>query len=154
MSPWEAGRSEIERLITDRKLQQVPASRENAEALINTARQHLRSARTVIDDDPDGSYTLAYDAARKAMTAYLAVQGLRPTQAGGHVVLTEGARAQLGAAGRQIIDTFERMRRQRHQVEYPADIVEISKQDIEEDITKSDELVDKIQQLLEVLPVF
>ncbi len=48
------------------------------------------------------------------------------------MVMTEAARAQLGTQARQITDTLERMRRQRHQIECPADIVEITKQDIEE----------------------
>jgi uncharacterized protein (UPF0332 family) len=69
-------------------------------------------------------------------------------------VLTEAARAQAGTQARQITDTFERMRRQRHQIEYPADIVEITKQDVEEDIVKAEEILERIERLLDVLPVF
>lgn len=154
MSPWDVGRAEVERLISEKKLQRIPADRGRADALVEVARRHLSSAAAVVDSDLEGSYALAYDAARKAMTAYLAVQGLRPTQAGGHVVLTEAARAQLGDRAREMTDTFERMRRQRAQVEYPADFVQITKQDVEEDIGKAGEIVGKVEQLLDLLPVF
>jgi hypothetical protein len=43
-----------------------------------------------------GGYALAYDGARKALTAILENEGLRPTTRGGHLAVFEAVRAQLG----------------------------------------------------------
>ena len=50
----------------------------------------------LVETDPEGAYTLLYDASRLALTAALAVQGLRPTTRGGHVVVGDALRAQRG----------------------------------------------------------
>ena len=58
---------------------------------------------------------LAYDAARQALTALLAHQGLRPTTKGGHYAVEQAARAQFGPGFRQ----FGALRRRRNELEYP-----------------------------------
>jgi hypothetical protein len=80
---WEQGREAIDRMLADGELQRVPASREQADRLVAQARVHVASALTVCDADPPGGYALAYDGARKALTAILENQGLRPTSRGG-----------------------------------------------------------------------
>src|SRR5271157_1164112 len=95
MSAWSQGRAEIEALLAGGELQQVPASREQADRLLEQARHHLESAQTLRDFDPEGAYALVYDAARKALTAMLENQGLRPTSKGGHIVVFVAAKAQL-----------------------------------------------------------
>ena len=58
---------------------------------------------------------LAYDAARQALTALLAHQGLRPTTKGGHYAVEQAIRAQFGPGFRQ----FGALRRRRNELEYP-----------------------------------
>jgi HEPN domain-containing protein len=75
------------------------------------------SARRTADSDPEAACSVAYDAARKSATAVLAYQGLRPTSAGGHIVVVDVIRAQFpGVPGLVSID---RIRRRRNQAEYP-----------------------------------
>ena len=76
---WDKGRDEIERMLSDGYLQRVPASREHADRLLAEAERHLASAGSLAADDPQGAFALMYDASRKALTAILANQGLRPT---------------------------------------------------------------------------
>src|ERR1039458_780424 len=92
---WDQGRDVIGRMIADSQLQRVPASREHADRLVLQARQHLVSANGISEGDPAGGYTLVYDAARKAPTAVLENQGLRPTTRGGHLAAYEATRPQL-----------------------------------------------------------
>jgi hypothetical protein len=66
---WEQGRTVIERMLADGELQRVPASRAQADRLLAQARVHVASALKVCDDDPAEGYALAYDGARKALTA-------------------------------------------------------------------------------------
>jgi hypothetical protein len=60
---------------------------------------------------------LAYDAARKAATALLALQGLRPTTGGGHIAVVETIRAQFPDVPG--LKSLDRLRRRRNDVEYP-----------------------------------
>jgi HEPN domain-containing protein len=75
----------------------------------------LETATTAIQRDPDSAFVLAYDAARQALTAVLARQGLRPTTKGGHYAVGQAIRAQFGPGFRQ----FGALRRRRNELEYP-----------------------------------
>jgi hypothetical protein len=57
--------------------------------MLAAAAKHLNSAQVVARSDPDGAYTLLYDAARKSLAAVLQSQGLRPTSRGGHYAIQE-----------------------------------------------------------------
>lgn len=117
MARWGKGEATVTQLIEDRHLQRVATDSDTAAALITSAQRHVASARLTADGDPEASYTLAYDAARKSATALLAHQGLRPTTAGGHLAVVEAMRAQFpGVPGLTFID---RLRRRRNQAEYP-----------------------------------
>ena len=116
--PWTVGRERILELIDAGELERVAVNREHAQGLLLRARRHLKTAHRLVVDDPEGAYTLLYDASRLAMTAALAVQGLRPTTRGGHIVVGDALRAQRGphdAVGK----LYSRLRRTRHEVEYP-----------------------------------
>jgi hypothetical protein len=79
--------------------------------------RHVEAAKKIAEVDPAVAYALAYDAARKASTAVLAHQGLRPTTRGGHIAVIDAAEAQFpGVSGLRSLD---RLRRRRHQAEYP-----------------------------------
>src|SRR5579859_3764631 len=116
---WDQGRAVIDRMLADQQLQRVPASREHAGRLISQARKHLASAAEVCDEDPAGGYALVYDAARKALTAVLENQGLRPTSRGGHLAAYDAVRAQVDPPMGKIVRPFDRMR-QRADAEYPS----------------------------------
>ena len=71
--------------------------------------------------DPEGSYALSYDAARKALVGLLEAQGLRVTsKAGAHRTLYEIAKAQLDPPHGRTVRPFDRTRRRRNEVEYPS----------------------------------
>ncbi|MEO6997383.1 MAG: hypothetical protein ABI112_04810, partial [Terracoccus sp.] len=57
-------------------------------------------------------------AARKAMAAALAVQGLRATSAGWHLAVQEAVAAALGRSG-TVVRPFGRPRRTRNDADYP-----------------------------------
>jgi HEPN domain-containing protein len=114
---WGKGEATVTQLIDNRHLQRVAADSDTAISLLASAKRHVASARLTADSDPEASYSLAYDAARKASTALLAHQGLRPTTAGGHLAVVEIMRAQFpGVPG---LTSLDRLRRRRNQAEYP-----------------------------------
>jgi len=139
---WNQGREVIERMLDARELQRVPPSRDHADRLVEQARTHLASAGAVCDVDPSGAYALAYDAARKALTAVLENQGLRPTTRGGHLAAYEAVSAQLDPPLGATLRPFDRMRRQRHDAEYPpTDAPALTPDDVREDLPKAGEIV-------------
>jgi len=93
---WTTGREKVTELLGRGELEHVEVNPEHAKALINRADKHLATAHILVETDPEGAYTLLYDASRLALTAALAVQGLRPTTRGGHVVVGDALRAQRG----------------------------------------------------------
>ncbi|MPV48810.1 hypothetical protein GCG21_02040 [Pseudactinotalea sp. HY160] len=116
---WPQGEAEITDMIHRRELERVDPSPEHADLLIDQAAGHLSAAAPLIDHHPPSAFTLTYDAARKAMTAVLARQGLRPTTGGGHLAVQESIEAQLGPNVRHIVRPFRTMRRRRNESEYP-----------------------------------
>jgi HEPN domain-containing protein len=117
---WRKGEATVTQLIEERHLQRVAADSDTVSSLLASARRHVESARLTVDGDQEAAYSLGYDAARKAATALLAHQGLRPTTAGGHLAVVEVMRAQFpGVPG---LTSLDRLRRRRNQAEYPAPV--------------------------------
>lgn len=148
MTRWGTGREDVEAMVAAGDLEQVAPSTENATRLLAEAERHLRSAELVADADPAGGYDLLYAAARKAMAAALAVQGLRATSKGGHIAVQEAVTAQLGRSG-AVVRPFGRLRRTRNDADYPRlDTPELSAEDIAEDLPKAKEIVAAMQKLM------
>ncbi len=148
MPKWNKGSEVIERLLESRHLERVPADDHTVEALIASARRHVTSASTTAVDDPEGAFSLAYDAARKTATAVLAHQGLRPTSAGGHIVLVDAVNAQFpGVAGLKSID---RLRRRRNQAEYPDphNYDPVTTDEVEDAIVAAHACLDAVEKLI------
>lgn len=152
---WVQGRTVIEQMLSAGDLQRVPASREHADRLLEQARRHVSSTQNAAVADPEGAYALLYDAARKALTAILENQGLRPTSRGGHLAVYHAVRAQLDPPMGRVLLPFDRMRRRRHDVEYPpAGAPELRPEDVTEDVPKVTALLDLAQRVLDEMPPF
>lgn len=152
---WQEGRVVVEGLLANRELERVPADRDSAHRLLDGARRHLTSARTIRTSDPEGAYAALYDAARKACAALLEMQGLRATQRGGHIAVREAVLAQFGSlTGGRPLRTFDRLRRRRHDVEYPDRDSAMDVAEVDEALERSEEIVHFAEQLIDKLPVF
>ena len=152
---WDQGRADIDRMLADAELQRVPPSRDQADSLIAQARVHLASAASICGQDPPGAYALVYDAARKALTAVLENQGLRPTTRGGHLAAYHAVRAQLDPPLGKTLRPFDRMRRQRHDAEYPpVSAPPLTAEDVREDIPKATEIVTLSERVLDQMSPF
>lgn len=63
---------------------------------VNNARRHVRSARTLADDDPTLALAACHDAIRKAISGHMRANGYRPRSGeGAHRIVLEYARHQL-----------------------------------------------------------
>ena len=102
------------------RLQDVPADPRAVSQLLEDADRHLRTARLALQEgDLAGSYQLAYDAARKSLTAMLLSRGVRSRGPGAHAVLIEAVGALfVQEAGIEVLRPLDRMRRIRNDAEY------------------------------------
>lgn len=152
---WNQGRADIEAMLTASELQRVSPSREHADRLLVQAGQHIGSARLTAVADPEGAYALAYDAARKALVAVLENQGLRATTRGGHLAVYRAVRAQLDPPLGAVLRPFDRMRRQRNAQEYPSfDAPALTVEDVLEDVTKAEQIIDTAARTLDQMSPF
>ncbi|MEV7777686.1 hypothetical protein [Kitasatospora sp. NPDC088351] len=149
MNRWEQGRATVDDLIQRREVERVPASAEHAQAELAQSRQHLASAKLLLDVDPVGAYSLAYDAARKALAAVLMNQGLRATSRGGHVAVYETVKAQLDPPLGGVLRPFSRMRIRRNESEYrSAEAPAITPEEVSGDLPKAQAIIDLAEKAM------
>lgn len=149
---WSQGRADIDDMLAAARppLQRVPPSREHADRLLDQARRHVVTARMSAESDPEGAYALMYDAARKALTAILENQGLRPTSEGGHLAVYHAVLAQLDPPMGGKLRPFDRMRRRRRDAEYPSsDAPMLTADDVVDDLPKAEEILVIAAQVLD-----
>lgn len=120
MSRWAQGADEIEALLGRRHLERVSGARADGTPWVDKATRRLETAEAIVADDPESAFVLAYDASRFVGEAVLAHQGLRPTQAGGHLAVSDAVRAKFGGP----LAALSTLRRRRNELEYPSYPVE------------------------------
>lgn len=111
--------SELDRLVAAGQVQVVNSNPQQAQSLILQAELHLTSAETILSIDGASAYSLLYEAARKALTALLALHGYRPTRTGGHRVIPIACADFATPELRPLLRTFDRMREVRNELAYP-----------------------------------
>lgn len=109
----------IDQMLLRGQVTRVAPNRAQSDQLLTQAEAHLRSAKLLRDTDIAGAFVLAYDAARKALTAILVNQGLKPRGEGAHALLAEAVGSQLASA--LDLAGFGWMRTTRNATEYGSD---------------------------------
>jgi len=152
---WGQGRGTILQLLRERHLETIPPHPTHVELLLNRAEQNLTTVQQISQDNPGLAYDGLYDAARFALTAILAQQGLRPTRVGGHLAVVEAVRAQLDPPLGDKILQFDRLRRTRHRNEYPVpDAPGITRHDVATGLPVAQGLLAVARRVIPNLPVF
>lgn len=128
-------------MLANRRLEKVAVNVDHALTVVRTAERHVRTARALSGmDDHAMTFTAAYDAVRKALTAVLAVRGLRVRPVG-------GAHRNAGLAAAEFVSgdalaEFEWMRQVRNATEYPdVDRPTATSQDVVEAIDAAEAIV-------------
>lgn len=102
-------------LLKSGHLQTVSGAAADGHHQLTSARQLLESSHREQGVNPEASFILAYDAARKACSSLLAHQGLRTKSNGHHVTTERVVRLQFGG----VFHRFPSLRRRRSEIEYP-----------------------------------
>jgi uncharacterized protein (UPF0332 family) len=146
---WEAGRAEIDQALNQGRLSRVAPNRALAERYLAAARAHLESAR-LLTEDPDGAFTLVYDAARKALAAILVNQGLRASSKGGHVAVGDAVTSQLGSVLLSLRRDFTWMRQLRNATEYPEAGDKVADtDDVDDAIPMAEMMIDAAERVID-----
>jgi HEPN domain-containing protein len=153
---WERGRAEIDALVAAGRLERVAANHEHARHTIEQALLDLSSARVLIDTNPVGAFSLTYDAARKALTAVLANQGLRPKGSeGGHAVLLDVVLAQLDPPLGNDLREFDWMRHLRNDSAYPSPERSVaSRADVADAPPAAARMIEIAAKVIDQMPVY
>lgn len=152
---WEQGRATVEGLLARGRLTRVTANRALADLMLAQARGHLASAATIVAGDPSGAFVLAYDAARKALSAILVNQGLRAGGDGAHAVLLEAVRAQLDPPLGSTFAPFGWMRPLRNHTEYPVPDQPVAQaEDVDEAIPAAAAMVEAAARIIDQMPTY
>ena len=152
---WEQGRSIVEALLQSGQLERVAPSRELANEMLSEARNHLESARKLVEDDTAGAFQMAYDAARKSMASVLANQGLRAKGQGAHATLYEAVFAQLHPPLGPTLEPFKWMRPLRNDTEYRSlDRPTATTEDVAEATEAAEKIIGSATLVLDQMPVF
>jgi phosphoribosylanthranilate isomerase len=153
---WEQGRGAVDALIASGRLERVEASRDLADLMIKQARTHLDTATQIAESDPEAAFQTAYDAARKALAAILANQGLRATGApGAHALLLEASQAQLDPPMGRTLRNFDWLRRTRNSTEYPTlGSPALRAEDVQDAIPLAADIVDVAARVIPNMPVY
>jgi HEPN domain-containing protein len=146
---WRPGEAEIRSLLDQRRLEQVPPNERHAHQLLAQAEAALDVARYAAGNGHlFAAVAEAWEAARKALTAPLAWQGLRPTTDGGHQVVLDAARAQFGNVLGALLRPLPRLKRRRNEVEYPDVDVTVDPEEVAELVEQANSVVEAARQLL------
>ncbi|MCL2464911.1 MAG: HEPN domain-containing protein [Micrococcales bacterium] len=153
MSPWNPGRATVEALLANGDLERVPVNLDGAQGLVARARRHLFSAESLAETDVELAYDALHAANRKALTAVLLAQGLRPTRQGGHISVYEAVRAQLDPPLGAVLVPYERIRRARNVGDYVDDLPATA-DDVHADLPECQAIVEVAAKVIGQMPMF
>lgn len=129
------------------RIEEVAADVEAARGLLDHATTHLESARTIVAADCAGAYQLAYDAARKAVTADVSANGYRvkSDRPGAHAAVVAYAdEALVHDVSPDALRDLDRMRRTRNRSEYGG--ITVGRRQAEEDLDLAAEIVEAVKR--------
>ena len=120
---------------------------EDSLRILQVAKRHLYSAKTISQIDLDGSFQLLYDAARKSIQSVLTAEGFRITAAGGHYAYVKVAESPVFE--HVVWQEFRSMRLVRNLLEYPqADVATVSLLDVATCATHVLQMITEVEKVL------
>jgi hypothetical protein len=140
-------------MLASGQLERVPPNRLAADALLDKARTHLQSAAALAASDVDLAYDALHAANRKALTAVLLIQGLRPTRDAGHTGIFEAVRAQLHPPLGPTLTPYTRIRRARNAGDY-LDELPATADDVAADLPLCRAIVEMAVKVVDQMPPY
>lgn len=100
-------------------IERVEPDQATATGWLDDSARHIEAATKIAELDPSGAYVLAYDAARKSVSAVLLTSGHRVlSRPGSHQALAQYAESMADQTGEPALTRYDRLRRNRNRSEY------------------------------------
>ncbi len=152
---WAPGRDTILAMLDRHDLEIVIASMDLATALLAQAEEAIDTASDAATSCRwYSAYANLWDGVRKALSALLQAQGLRPTRTGGHISVEQAALAQFSGSMGALLRPVPRMRSTRHDTEYPDPDTQIEPDVVLADVGKARDIVQACLKIFPHLTVF
>ena len=142
---------EFKDLIRTGQLKEEDTSKHKLAEFLTFAENEISAAKFNLNRFQLTAYKSAYDALIHAGNALIRHYGYRPTTKYTHSTITEFVDRILGKEYGDLVRSFKRMRRKRHPLQYDA-IFSESKGDVKAAILKSEKLVKKIEEHINISP--
>ena len=142
---------EFKDLLRSGQLKEENTSSHKLVEFLTFAENEISAAKFNLDKFQLTAYKSAYDALIHAGNALIRSYGYRPTTKYTHSTITEFVDRILGKEYGDLVRSFKRMRRKRHPLQYDA-IFSESKEDVRAAILKSEKLVKKIEEHMDISP--
>lgn len=134
----------LDSLIQGGYIKKLPISKSKVEDVLNLARRDITTAKSILDENSDWSFSIAYNAMLQSIRALMFSKGYRPTGANQHTTVVRFAELFLDE---EIVIIFDRMRRKRHSTVYDT-VGTISKREAENAVDTAEKLVQNIEDMI------
>ena len=125
-------------------IKKLPISKSKVEDVLNLARRDITTAKSILDENSDWSFSIAYNAMLQSIRELMFSKGYRPTGANQHITVVRFAELFLDE---EIVIIFDRMRRKRHSTVYDT-VGTISKREAENAVDTAEKLVQNIEDMI------
>jgi uncharacterized protein (UPF0332 family) len=109
-----------ERLTSQGRIKKYNATESEVHALLELASRDLSVSKSLIEDNPDWSYNISYNAMLQSSRAYMLRQGYRARGSGQHATVVQFMEEAIGNEHHDTLILFDQMRRKRHRLIYDA----------------------------------
>jgi uncharacterized protein (UPF0332 family) len=99
-------------------ISKIPVDKKRVKQSLALAKRDLNTAKSIIRDNPDWAFSIAYNSMLQSARALMFSMGFRPSGKAQHISAIRFAEEALGSKVRKIITILDRMRRKRHRVVY------------------------------------
>mgnify|MGYP000856610706 CR=1 FL=1 len=135
----------LKKLEIEGYIRKLPRSSKQVEESIKLAERDLEFARSILNQNYDWAFNIAYNSILQAFRALMYSKGYRASSRNSHIATLKFAEIYLEESD---ILYFDRMRRKRHKSVY--DVAgAISKTEAENAVLKSGKILDKVKKLIE-----
>lgn len=125
-------------------IKKLPISKSKVEDALSLAKRDITTAKSILDENSDWSFSIAYNAMLQSIRALMFSKGYRPTGANQHITVVRFAELFLDE---EIVIIFDRMRRKRHSTVYDT-AGTISKREAENAVDAAKKLVQDIEEMI------
>lgn len=108
----------IKKLLLQRRIKKIPTDLSQIDLWLTQSNQDLKLAKKLAHSDPSWSLTITYQAMLRAGRALIYSSGYLPRSSGSHKTTVEFTQIILDKNLKPLVNSFERLRRKRHDFFY------------------------------------